>query len=227
MSTKRVGGLVVALALPLALVLLLSLVFVAAPALASMSGSTVNSVTPNPVSPGAPVDLCFNVTVSSPDDEYMQRFDVNLPDGWTVNSVTNTPGNTGATTTQGVDAGNVVYWQGVDWAPWYNDTFNFCANVTIPDPTGAPWSLPWNIIGEGYGGAPHSVNGTIGLEAFGLAMDKSVTPMTDAPYHGVVTYTVSLSNSGPVSDTAVFFTDTLPAAVDFGWWIDNPGASVS
>src|SRR5512139_1290495 len=111
MFTKRLGGLVVALTLPLALVLFLSLVLVAAPALASMSGSTVNAVTPDSVSPGAPVDLCFNVTASSPDDEYMARFDVNLPDGWTVNSVANTPSNIGQFTTQGVAAGNIVYWQ--------------------------------------------------------------------------------------------------------------------
>src|SRR5512135_2868821 len=123
MSAKRMSSLAVALMLPLALVLSLLLLLVPAPALASMSGSTVNSVTPNPVSPGAPFDLCFNVTVSSPDDEFMARFDVNLPDGWTINSVANTSGNTGASSTQGVEAGNVVYWQGVDWAAWSNATF--------------------------------------------------------------------------------------------------------
>src|SRR5512146_1396002 len=111
MSTKRLGGLVMALTLPLALVLFLSLVLAAAPALANMSGSTVNSVTPDPISPGVPFNLCFNVTVSSPDEEYMARFDVNLPDGWTVNSVANTPSNVGQITTQGTEPGNVIYWQ--------------------------------------------------------------------------------------------------------------------
>jgi len=192
----------------------------------SMSGSTVNSVTPNPISSlGVPLDLCFNVTVSSPDDEYLARFDVNLPDGWTVNSVANTPSNTGASTTQGTEAGNVVYWRTTwYWGAWSNGTFDFCANVTIPDNTGAPWSLPWNLIGD-YS----SINGTITLKGYQpqLALAKSVTPATNAPYHGVVTCTLALQNTGPVSDTAVFLTDTLPAAVDFGWWIDNPGASVN
>ncbi len=231
MSAKRVGSLVVALALPLALVLSLSLMLATAPVLANIGGSTVNSVTPNPVSPGAPFDLCFNVTASTPDDEYVLRFDVNLPDGWTVNSVANTPGNTGASSTQGVEAGNVVYWQSTSgYGAWYANTFNFCANVTLSDATGAPWSLPWNIIGENYGDPPHSVSGAIDLnvqQVIQLALAKSVTPTLNAPYHGVATYTLILNNSGVLSDTAVFFTDTLPAAVDFGWWIDNPGASVN
>jgi uncharacterized repeat protein (TIGR01451 family) len=59
-----------------------------------------------------------------------------------------------------------------------------------------------------------------------LAMAKSVAPDTDAPYHGVVTYTVILSNTGAVNDTNVLFTDTLPAQVDFAQWVQNPGATV-
>jgi uncharacterized repeat protein (TIGR01451 family) len=60
-----------------------------------------------------------------------------------------------------------------------------------------------------------------------LRLTKSVTPNTGVPYHGVVTYTVVLSNSGAATDAAVRLTDTLPALVDFGSWVVNPGASVS
>ena len=60
-----------------------------------------------------------------------------------------------------------------------------------------------------------------------LRLTKSVTPTTSVPYHGVVTYTVVLSNSGDASDAAVWLTDTLPAQVDFAAWVVNPGASVS
>ena len=60
-----------------------------------------------------------------------------------------------------------------------------------------------------------------------LRLTKSVTPTTGVPYHGVVTYTVVLSNSGAATDAAVWLTDTLPALVDFGSWVANPGASVS
>jgi uncharacterized repeat protein (TIGR01451 family) len=59
-----------------------------------------------------------------------------------------------------------------------------------------------------------------------VSATKSVTPDTDVPYHGLVTYTIVLRNSYAVSDT-VLFTDTLPAEVDFGAWIEQPeGATV-
>jgi uncharacterized repeat protein (TIGR01451 family) len=59
-----------------------------------------------------------------------------------------------------------------------------------------------------------------------VSITKSGTPDTDVPYHGTVTYTIVLSNSRAVDDTALF-TDTLPAEVDFGAWIEQPeGAAV-
>ncbi len=60
-----------------------------------------------------------------------------------------------------------------------------------------------------------------------LGMTKNVIPATDVAYHGFVTYTVRLENIGGVNDT-VLFTDTLPAEVDFGAWIEQPeGAAVN
>ncbi len=59
-----------------------------------------------------------------------------------------------------------------------------------------------------------------------VSITKNVTPDTDVPYHGTVTYTIVLSNGRAVNDT-VLFTDTLPAEVDFGAWIEGPdGATV-
>jgi uncharacterized repeat protein (TIGR01451 family) len=66
----------------------------------------------------------------------------------------------------------------------------------------------------------------IGFTGF-LSLTKEVTPTSDVTYHGTVTYTVTLENSMAVSDT-VLFTDTLPAEVDFGAWIEQPtGATVT
>jgi uncharacterized repeat protein (TIGR01451 family) len=60
-----------------------------------------------------------------------------------------------------------------------------------------------------------------------LSIAKAATPTDDVPYHGTVTYTVVLGNSGPGSDPDVFLTDTLPAEVDFGRWVEQPaGAEV-
>jgi hypothetical protein len=50
---------------------------------------------------------------------------------------------------------------------------------------------------------------------------KTVTPETNVPYHGVVTYTLVLAN-GAASDTSAVLTDTLPAGVTFGQWIERP-----
>ncbi|MBN2001896.1 MAG: DUF11 domain-containing protein [Anaerolineae bacterium] len=55
---------------------------------------------------------------------------------------------------------------------------------------------------------------------------KSVTPTGDIPYHGLVTYTVVLSNTGALSDTVVVLTDTLPAGTAFVQWLEQPGSGL-
>lgn len=60
-----------------------------------------------------------------------------------------------------------------------------------------------------------------------LSVTKIVTPSAEVSYHGTVTYTVMLDNSGPVSDTHALLTDTLPVEVDFARWVQQPaGAEV-
>lgn len=148
-----------------------------APGGENVGTSTLANVTPTLLTVGSPFDLCFTVFVQSPDLEYGDRFDVNLPDGWTVNSVAanSVPPADGCSSAlppvSGTAAGNVVYWQSAGALPtgcgaWdggsTGENFDFCANVTIPDTTGSPWTLPWNYVGDGYGAAPHSVAGTWG-----------------------------------------------------------------
>jgi len=61
-------------------------------------------------------------------------------------------------------------------------------------------------------------------EAVPLSIRKTVTP-TDAAYHGVVTYTVLLSNGDLVDRTDVSLTDTLPSQVDFSSWAIQPSGT--
>ena len=140
--------------------------------------STLANVTPAFLPIGGAFDLCFTVLVQSPDAEYMDHFDADLPDGWTVNSVApnSVPPANGCSgalpPVVGVNAGNIVYWQSTGYPPqtgcgaWNGGTggtnFDFCANVTIPDTTGAPWMLPWLYVGDGWGAEPHQVSGTYG-----------------------------------------------------------------
>jgi uncharacterized repeat protein (TIGR01451 family) len=65
----------------------------------------------------------------------------------------------------------------------------------------------------------------IAPEAGGVSLVKQVSPATNVPYHGAVTYTAKLRNTGSVSDTNALFTDTLPAEVDFAAWLDRPAGA--
>ncbi len=147
-------------------------------ALMQIDGSTVNAIVPAALRTAVPVELCFNVTVRSPDLEYMDRFAVDLPDAWTVHSVRHVPPNGGERSEEGVEPGNVLYWQTVGYpatmGAWANGTYNFCASVTLPDCIGAPWELPWIIIGDQYGDAPHTISGTIAAPC--LAPGLYLTP---------------------------------------------------
>ena len=138
----------------------------------SVVGSSLTAVTPATLTPGSTTNVCFTAHIASPDLEYTDRFDVDLPDGWTIGAVAanSVPAANGCYVppVSGVAAGNVVYWQSPGTLPtscgsWNGGSagmdFNFCVDVTVPDCSGAPWNLPWNIIGDTWGSPPHSVSG--------------------------------------------------------------------
>jgi hypothetical protein len=142
----------------------------------NIGASSVVGSSPDPIPVGVST-LCFTVNAVSPDFEYMDRFEVDLPDGWTLgtiasNSVPPANGCSGALPpVVGSSAGNVVYWQSTGTIPtgcgaWIGGSagtnFDFCVDVTVPSGAGAPWSFPWIVTGDGYGGAPHSATGTWG-----------------------------------------------------------------
>lgn len=66
----------------------------------------------------------------------------------------------------------------------------------------------------------------INLGSPSLNLTKAVTPTVDVDLGGVVTYTITLDNSGTQPANGVLLTDTLPAAVDFGGWVQQSGAAV-
>ena len=141
-----------------------------------IGGASVVNLVPDPI-PAGPQTLCFTVNVQSPDFEYMDRFDIDLPDGWTVDAVApdSVPVANGCPTAlpvvSGTEAGNVVYWQSTGVVPtgcgaWAGGStpgtdFDFCVDVTATG-AGAPWMFPWNIVGDSFGGEPHSAAGSYG-----------------------------------------------------------------
>ena len=138
---------------------------------ADVTPSTVNSISPAIIAPGSDFDLCFNVTLESPDQEYFDRFDVDLPDNWTIIEVHPVPNNSTCVvgTIAGHDPGNVAYWQADSPLPsecgaWSNGTYDFCLRISVPDCSGEPWDVPWNILGDNYiwTEPPHELSGVAG-----------------------------------------------------------------
>ncbi|OPZ41635.1 MAG: hypothetical protein BWY94_02359 [Actinobacteria bacterium ADurb.BinA094] len=71
----------------------------------------------------------------------------------------------------------------------------------MPDCAGAPWDLPWNILGDTWGAPPHEVNGTFSSVACGAsqAPNIDVAPLslssTQAP-NTTETRTLTIANDG-------------------------------
>jgi hypothetical protein len=211
----------------------------ATPAPENVGSTTVTGVAPGTIDSGTAVTLCFSVTVNSPDSEYIEYFSVDLPDGWTVNSVTNAPDTgCGNGTTQGVAAGNVVFWQDVDYPPatgcgsWDNGTYSFCCNVTAPSCAGSPYTLNWSIIGDGWGGTPHSASGTVGPINCNVGAPVTLSTPDDTqeacPGTGVVYPFTVVNNTGAAATFAITSqNNTWPLAYPGTVGPVNDGASAN
>jgi uncharacterized repeat protein (TIGR01451 family) len=57
-----------------------------------------------------------------------------------------------------------------------------------------------------------------------LSVTKDVEPTTDVDLGDIVTYTITLSNDGPDEAMGIVLTDTLPAGVTFGGFVQDDGA---
>ena len=157
--------------------------------------ATVDSHTPDPFPPTASnLEVCFNVTLSNENGaiggEYVDRFDIDLPDTWTVDSVTNVPPTPGnlclsamppVATEEGVEAGNVVYWQNTNpipstCGPYQAGSYSFCVNVSYAAWDG-PHNFPWVTTGDdSLGAAPGmDASGTYGpvvpVELLGFSVE--------------------------------------------------------
>ncbi len=144
----------------------------------SIGSSTLQTITPAEFPVGSGFDICFEFLIQSPDAEYTDRVHVDLPDNWIVHSISpnSVPPANGCGSalppSSGMVSGNVIFWESLNYPPQtgcgaWNGTvlgtlFNFCAAITIPDTSGAPWNLPWTIVGDGWGSEPHTTSGVYG-----------------------------------------------------------------
>ncbi|MBE2232893.1 MAG: proprotein convertase P-domain-containing protein, partial [Anaerolinea sp.] len=191
----------------------------------NVTGSTLSAVAPTALMPGVPTTLSFTARFVSPDLEYGDRFDVDLPDGWTIGAVSanSSPMANGCSSAippvSGVAAGNVVYWQSKSTLPtgcgaWNGGSaganFTFTVEVTAPSCSGAPWDIPWNIIGDGYGAAPHSVSGVFSSVTCAQPPPTCTNP-ADVPWLSPSTYS-GANAGGTDTDLTVGFDSTGMAA---------------
>ncbi|MCP4362012.1 MAG: hypothetical protein GY796_28715 [Chloroflexi bacterium] len=58
-----------------------------------------------------------------------------------------------------------------------------------------------------------------------LSVSKSVSPEVDVPYHGLVTYTINVTNESGLILSGLLLTDVLPSVVDFDNWLTHPGGA--
>ncbi len=58
-----------------------------------------------------------------------------------------------------------------------------------------------------------------------VSLTKAVSPGA-VPFHGVVTYTIVISNASAVNAPNVILTDPMPADVAFGQWLQKPGGAL-
>jgi probable HAF family extracellular repeat protein len=141
---------------------------------ADISTSSITNYSPQPITTDT-FDFVVEVTVAPNDGEFVDRFQITLPADWTIHSATAPPANTTApcpgVSTQAVIMGQTVIWEiaggyagGSTCGPWMSGAapgtaFHFVANVTIPDCSAAPLTLPWGLYGDNFGpaGPPHNI----------------------------------------------------------------------
>jgi M6 family metalloprotease-like protein len=150
----------------------------------SIEGSTL-TCDQDSFSAGSTIDWTFTVFNASTDNEWLRDIRIDFPDGVTVNSATPFTGGSGGTMNPDITSGNgiEIHWHGSgssNWGVVYpNETAVATVNVSISPSFSGSISLPYQIDGDIWGLAPHTVTGTITLEIDYENIDwLTVTPLT-------------------------------------------------
>jgi len=171
-----------------------------------VNGSMVSS---NNYIPSSTMVLTFDLTASQTGAEYIDGLSMVFPAGMTPiitgssdpfapdNGCSNAPYGAlnpivGTTITWGTQTPSSCGW----WNPGAGSTITISVGVTIGVISG-PQTVTYNVMGDGYGSAPHSFSGNITVNQ-STAHDMGVTAITPSTvYSGsTVTPTVTLKNHG-------------------------------
>lgn len=213
------------------------------PTLSEVSLSMVTWIAPSTLAPGQANTLCITANFRSADSEYIDRIDIDLPDAWvigTLDSDSDPPAggcDDARPIVAGVEPGNVLYWQSRGSLPtqcgaWFagpgGDEYLLCAQVTVPDCSGAPWQPQWTIHGDTFGAPPNTVTGSyesLSCAAPG-APNIEVSPMSLAATQAQGTstnQTLTLTNTGSADlNWSITEEPATLAALRAAWLGGNP-----
>lgn len=117
--------------------------------------------------PGTTQNWVFTVYNASTDTEWLTDVIVSFPSGITVNSVTNFVGGSGGNLIPTPTSGNGITldWHGITTNNYGlihgRETATATVNVSIAPSFSGAISLPFQIVGDVYGSAPHTLTGTL------------------------------------------------------------------
>ena len=133
----------------------------------NLTGSTVECNTESFL-PGENLNLSFEVTCSSNDNEWIEEVWLDFPDGVTVESATDISGGNGGDIPYDGTTGNgaEVYWGGNGYMANGN-VAQFEVNVTIDAGFADDMHIDWTIHGDEWGSDPHTIEGEIIIESEG------------------------------------------------------------
>ncbi len=155
--------------------------------------------------PGASQDWTFTATNASPDSDWMKYVIIEFPAGVIVNSATNFVGGDGGEMAPDVTSGTgvTITWFGETSSNWgviygNGDTAVATVNVSVPAGYGSTMNIPYTLTGDGYGEDPHTLEGSIALEADAPPVSwVSVSPLSGTiAGGGVATITADFSAVG-------------------------------
>jgi hypothetical protein len=114
--------------------------------------------------------LSFTVYNGSPDREWIDGITLTFPSGWTVGSaqgdLSDSYPYSVSLATSGVGTNQVSFNDDDGGNGEIHDYCSWHASiaVTVPVTAAGTQTVTWNLSGDGYGGPPHDVTGTVSLE---------------------------------------------------------------
>ncbi len=165
------------------------------------------TVSPSAVLPGGEVVYTITMTNNSGNNRTVTRVVDTLPAGFSYISGS----TTGTTTNNPAVAGQVLTWSG-NWAIGRNGGSLTLVFHAYAGPTTGTYynNATWTVSGQ----TTYPTGDTAPVTVFALGITKSASPSTTTAA-GTVSYTITMTNTGPLSIPVTSVTDTLPAGFSY------------